>query len=177
MPIIFLDTETTGLDPLQGHEIIEIAIITEFNDGTQEIWETKIKPNRLELANPKALEINRYNDKDWVNAIPMSEAIKEIAKRLKKGLLIGYNPYFDWGFIQSAMKEYDISPSYRIRCIDVMVFVHEHLQPKGLKYLSLDAVRDFLGWDKTGNHSAMKDTLDTKKLYYLLKTDYDNDIL
>lgn len=173
---IFLDTETTGLDPLEGHEIIEIAIITEYSDGSEEIWETKIKPNRLHLAAPKALEINGYNEEDWLDAMPMSEAIYEIAKRLQGGLLIGYNPFFDWGFIKAALQEYNLEPSYRIRCIDVMVLVHEHLQPIGLKYLSLDAVRTFLSWEKEGSHSALKDTLDTKRLYYLLKTDYKNDI-
>jgi DNA polymerase III epsilon subunit-like protein len=55
MTMIYLDTETTGLDPLQGHEIIEIAIVTDYDDGTTEYWECKIKPKRLDLADPKSL--------------------------------------------------------------------------------------------------------------------------
>lgn len=168
MPLIFLDTETTGLDPSQGHEIIEIAIITRYSNGNEEVFHTKIKPQRINQAHPKALEVNGYNEKDWLEAITMEEAIKKIASRLQYGMIVGYNPYFDWRFIQAAMKEYGISPSWRIRCLDCMVLVYEHLRPSGLKYLSLDSVRDFLGWDKEGSHSALKDTRDCQRLWDLL---------
>lgn len=168
MPLIFLDTETTGLDPRKGHEIIEIAMITRFSNGEEEIYHTKIKPKRLEFASEKALLINGYNATDWKYAVPMEEAIEEIALRLQNGIIVGYNPCFDWGFIQSAMKEHGIVPSHRIRCLDCMVLVYEHLVPKGLKRLSLDSVRDFLGWDKAGAHSALKDTLDCQMLWDML---------
>lgn len=168
MPLIFLDTETTGLKPEHGQEIIEIAIITEYSNGETEIWETKIKPQRINKAHPRALEVNGYNEMDWAEAMKMEDAIIEIYKRLQKGIVVGYNPNFDWGFITKAFEEYGLEVPYRVRCLDVMVLVWEHLRPKGLKYLSLDSVRDFLGWDKSGAHSALKDTEDTRKLYHLL---------
>ena len=95
MPLIFLDTETTGLDPSQGHEIIEIAIITRYSNGNEEVFHTKIKPQRINQAHPKALKVNGYNEKDWLEALPMEEAIKKIASRLQYGMIVGYNPYFD----------------------------------------------------------------------------------
>lgn len=168
MPLIFLDTETTGLNPEAGQEIIEIAIITEYSNGNVETWETKIKPQRINKAHPKALEINGYNETDWKDAPKMEEAVLQIYERLQHGIVIGYNPHFDWRFITKAFEEYGLDIPYRVRCLDVMVLVWEHLLPKGLKYLSLDAVRDFLGWDKAGSHSALKDTQDTRKLYHLL---------
>ena len=168
MPLIFLDTETTGLDPNQGHEIIEIAMITRYSTGKEEVFHTKIKPQRLRNAHPKALEVNGYNEKDWADAMKMEDAIIEISERLQYGLIVGYNPYFDWSFIKAAMYEYGIQPSWRIRALDCMVLAYEHLRPSGLRYLSLDAVRDFLGWEKEGAHSALKDTRDCIRLWDMI---------
>lgn len=168
MPLIFLDTETTGLDPSRGHEIIEIAMITRYSNGKEEVYETKIKPQRIITAHPKALEVNGYNEADWRGAVKMEEAIKEIAKRLQYGLIVGYNPHFDWMFLQATMKEYGIHPSWRIRCLDCMVLAYEHLRPSGLRYLSLDAVREFLKWDTTGAHSALKDARDCQRLWDMI---------
>ena len=168
MPLIFLDTETTGLDPQMGHEIIEIAMITRYSNGKEEVFHTKIKPQRIAAAHPKALEVNGYNEADWKGAMKMEQAIVEISKRLQYGMIVGYNPYFDWGMIKAAMKEYGIHPSWRVRCLDCMVLAYEHLRPSGLRYLSLDAVRDFLKWDKTGAHSALKDARDCQKLWDMI---------
>jgi DNA polymerase-3 subunit epsilon len=168
MAMIYLDTETTGLDPLQGHEIIEIAIVTDYDDGTTEYWECKIKPRRLDLADPRALEVNGYSQELWKDAKDMRDAIIDIGVRLQKGLVVGYNPHFDWQFIKHHLRAYGLEPSHRIRLIDTMVLVHEHLTPKGLRGLSLDAVRDFLGWEKSHAHTAMGDTLDCRKLYNML---------
>jgi DNA polymerase III epsilon subunit-like protein len=165
MRLIFLDTETTGLYPNQGHEIIEIAMITRFADGREEIFETKIKPQRINQASAKALEVNGYNEVDWRDAMKMEDAIIEIAKRLPEGMIVGYNPYFDWKFIQAALREYDLEPSYRVRCLDCMVLAFEHLKPLGLRGMSLDAVRAFLDWDKDKSHTALKDTMDVKRLF------------
>ena len=42
--LVFLDTETTGLDVFSGHELLSIAVITEWPDGRIERWESLIKP-------------------------------------------------------------------------------------------------------------------------------------
>lgn len=165
MPLIFLDTETTGLDPAQGHEIIEIAMISRYSDGREEIFHTKIHPQRISQASPRALEVNGYNEVDWQGAMKMEDAVIEIAKRLQQGIIVGYNPYFDWFFIKAALKEYDLVPSYRVRCLDCMVLAFEHLKPLGLNGLSLDAVRGFLGWSMDDAHTALKDARDVQKLF------------
>ena len=46
--ITFLDVETTSLDPAKS-AILEITIITDWDDGTQDTWTTKIQPRDIEL--------------------------------------------------------------------------------------------------------------------------------
>ena len=163
---VFVDIETTGLDSSR-HEIIEIAMITEWDDSI-DIWTAKIKPQRLAEADPYALEVNGYNDEDWADAISIKEAVFQINARLQgKCLFVGYNPSFDLGFIRKAMKDHGYDRS-RVYLIDVMTLVQEHLEPAGLKRLSLDSVRDFLEMEKKGSHTALKDAEDTRQLYHRL---------
>ena len=53
MAIHFIDTETTGLDASR-HEIIEIAVITEYGDGKKERWCRKVKPSRTMLPSTRS---------------------------------------------------------------------------------------------------------------------------
>lgn len=87
---IWVDTETTGLDP-NKHEIIEIAILRESvlpggGGAIVESWSTKIAPTRIEDAEPKALEVNGYDKERWAGAPTFAEVADDIAKRLPAGL-------------------------------------------------------------------------------------------
>lgn len=64
MSIVFFDLETTGLDPAR-HEIIQIAAVA-IGSGWEEREEFEVKMNFDKAkADPRALEINSYNDSDW----------------------------------------------------------------------------------------------------------------
>ena len=81
--ITFLDIETTHLDPTRS-AVLEIAIITDWEDGNRDVWSTKIKPRDLELehASNEALKICNYTDEAW-EAAPYFEDVAEIiAKKL-----------------------------------------------------------------------------------------------
>lgn len=168
----FIDTETTGLDCTK-HEIIEIAIITEYGDGRLERWSTKVKPVRLLDASPKALEINGYNDADWEEAPYMNEVIEVIRDKLCQGTIVGHNVHFDVGFIRESYKRCGLDSSSRSNrigrhCVDTITLAHEHLQPMGITSLSLDSIRTFVGWSKENAHTALKDADDCRKLYWSL---------
>ena len=55
-PIAIIDTETTGFK-VGVHEIIEIAIM-KIQGNKRDMWTARIKPERIETASSKALEIN-----------------------------------------------------------------------------------------------------------------------
>lgn len=68
---VFIDTETTGLDP-DRHAIWEVALITP--DGNEHVWQFPVDEMS---ADPFALDIGRYWDRRWSddNDVPVLTAI------------------------------------------------------------------------------------------------------
>ena len=81
--ITFLDIETTHLDPKQS-AILSISIVTDWDDGTQDVWTTKIKPKDIELhyASPEAIKVCNYSDEDWKDAPNFNKVADTIIKKL-----------------------------------------------------------------------------------------------
>ncbi len=160
--IVFIDTETTGLNS-SIHEIIEIAII-----GKNTNYNQKIKPNHLEHAHPRALEINGYTARKWKHAISSKDAAMDIAKMIEGKTIVGHNIKFDMSFIDELLHQHGIYVFYDRRLIDTMTLAHEHLKPCGIKSISMDSIRSFFGWPHTDAHTALKDAEDCRRLYYKL---------
>jgi len=155
-PRAVIDLETTGLNPLI-QEVIEVCILkdaeahewespNEFALGT-DLWclNLKIRPSRIDQADPKALEVNGYKAEDWKGAISIQEAALRINEFLKGCVIFGYNVKFDMGFLEALFKEAGVKPSWGYHHIDVLALAYEHLAPCGLEQLSLKAVCEFLG--------------------------------
>jgi DNA polymerase III epsilon subunit-like protein len=171
--LAFVDTETTGLDVSPtGAEVIEFTVILEKNGKIIDRVTHKVKPSRIELAHPKALEINGYSEKNWENALDKETACFIIEGLLcgnKKDLVvIGHNVAFDRNGLNALLKETGSKKYITHRVFDTQALVYEHLIDLGLKSTSLDAVREFLGWSKDKAHTAEKDTEDCRKLFHKL---------
>lgn len=71
--VVFLDTETTGLDP-DKHSIWEVALITP--DGAEHVWQFPVDEI---TADPFALNIGRWWDRQWstTNEVDPLNAIYE----------------------------------------------------------------------------------------------------
>lgn len=169
MRYAYLDTETTGLKPgKDSGEIIEIAIINVY-DGMMEKWVTKIRPTHIETAHPKALEVNGYTEAEWANAPSFDEIAPEIYRRLKGATIVGHNVNFDLKFLDHHFSESscDLRISHR-NVIDTVTLAQEHLKPTGLKSVSMDNIRRWLGWSLIDAHTALKDADDVRKLHNTL---------
>jgi len=171
-PIIFVDTETTDLDP-NTSAVIEVGMIRREADGTETRFHTLIKPTEKELADahPRALEKNGYaaDSSRWDDAPAMSEAGPRIVAFAEGAKTIcGHNVSFDENMLKAAFKKHGVEGRIPYRKIDTVTLAYEHLFPLGLGKASLDSVRSFLGWSREGAHTAMKDTEDAMKLFNLL---------
>jgi DNA polymerase III subunit epsilon len=168
-PLAFLDVETTGLDTAL-HEVIEIGILRGEDPAPQE-WHSLVKPERLEVAEQRALEINGYatNPDRWNGAPTMAEVGAEVVKTLEGCVIIGQNVSYDLDILKRCLQRAGVDVSaLPWRKLDTMTLSYEHLIPLGLQGLGLQAVRRFLGWSEEGAHTAMGDVRDTRNLFHLL---------
>ena len=172
MKFLFIDTETTGLDVApDNHEVIEFCFIIEDETGRVIDRGTyKVLPARIDLAHPKALEVNGYNSENWKDALTKTEAAKIIAEKLcQRGMPVGHNVQFDIKALNALLKEGGIEEPYLAhRAMDTQALAIEPLMPTGLHSVSLDNCRRYLGWPLENAHAAEKDTEDCRRLFHTL---------
>ena len=163
-----LDTETTGLTP--EHEVIEIAImlVDENTFATHQTYQAKIRPDRIHIAEERALQVNGYNSEDWRQARPASEVFVEVMALLKGTIPVGHNIGYDAMMINANLLRCGIPERLPHSKIDTVTLVREHLFPLGLTHTGLDSVRKFLGWPVGEIHTALTDVQDTYQLFRLL---------
>lgn len=162
--LIFLDTETTGLED-DKHAVWEIAWA--INDGP---IESRVLVHSLMTADPKALEINGYFRRHE-GATPRSAGpqvdlmIREV---LKGNTLVCSNPPFDRGFLKARWKD---SPWHH-RSVDISSFAMPllgHDRPMGLAMVAAE-LREMgyeIPWE---DHSAAGDVNAMREAYWALKT-------
>ena len=162
-PIAYIDVETTGLHPNEGHEIIEVCILK-----NNKFLHLKVQPLHIERADPIALRINGYSHLGWQNAVHPQNAAKQIADFLGGCIICAHNPHFDMKHIKWLLDDYDLDCYVDYRYIDTVGLAREHLQGCGLRSLSMDSIRTFLGWSVDSKHTAYNDATDVRKLHKTL---------
>ncbi len=159
--LIFLDTETTGLDS-DKHEVWEIGWVVNEDRQVQSV----VVPHSLATADPDALEMNGYWDR--APGAPFTPwADIELRKLIKGNTLVCANPPFDRGFLK---KRWGIEPwHYRSVDLETMAMgILEHDRPKGLKDVS-DELRE-LGYNiAEPSHGAWVDVVVLRESYRALR--------
>ena len=184
-PIAYIDTETTGL-LASTHEVIDVAVVFDrevaerfhiphltFPEGKDYAYYTsKIKPAHLDVAEPIALQVNGYTPEAWADAPDAASVVKVLQVILKDVVCCGHNVGFDTDFIQNMIKRTGSTFRMDYHKVDTVTLAYSRLIPAGLEKLSLDTIRDFLGWQKDGGHAALFDALDARRLAKLLTDDF-----
>jgi DNA polymerase III alpha subunit (gram-positive type) len=111
-PLLFLDLETTGLDPLE-HEILEIAAVLLDRDGAEVAsFEQKVTPACLDKASLEAIQKNGYTREKWADASSLGKALDlltmtfcALPPALGRPLVVGQNVSFDRAFLTEAYRQ------------------------------------------------------------------------
>jgi len=117
---IVFDTETTGLDPYQGHRLVEIGCIEIINRfATGEVFHRYINPEREMPAEAEAvhgLTAAFLRDKPV-----FAEIAVELMEFIGDAPLVAHNAVFDLGFLNAELERVRHPPMPRDRLIDTLI--------------------------------------------------------
>jgi oligoribonuclease (3'-5' exoribonuclease) len=167
---LFLDLETTGLDPVVD-QITEIAYILEAGEEScsdEAIIQHSKLPHEFILKSMNYIErILKAPDKKFLHAVvgPMLQRIKGLKEHGWTTHLVGANPAFDHSFLKAAL----VPDSYHYRLIDVECLTMQALgldSPPGLSKCT-----ELLSLPKNERpHEAMGDVLEARAVFHALRT-------
>ena len=177
--VVFLDTETTGLDPFT-EDVFEVAIVTQ--DGGEHTF--RLRPRRavVERMHPKAAEVNRYHERTrsggWL--WDYAELALDRLKTVLTGVHIcGAVPDFDTRHLTALYTRFGIEPPrwhYHLIDIEAMAVGYLHgrrsMSKAGIPDLSLpwksDDLSRAVGVEPPADadrHTALGDARWVKRMY------------
>lgn len=160
MNLVFLDTETTGLDP-NRHEVWEIAYAV--GDGP---IKSAIVPHKFTNPDPLALKMNGYLDRA-VDAKVDQFFEADLLDELTGATIVGANPAFDTAFLRARWNE----APWHHRLWDIEAYAAGVLGWDSLKGMAgvSEALRE-RGWQiPRPDHSAAGDVAALRASFHALQ--------
>jgi DNA polymerase III subunit epsilon len=100
--LVVVDTETTGFDPTQGHELVEVARVTIENGAMNGEWSSLIRPSRP--IPPDASAVHGITDAMTASAPAASEVAKRLRADCANHPLVFHNAPFDLPFLRVLLR-------------------------------------------------------------------------
>lgn len=152
---IVLDTETTGLDPLQGDRVIEVAAVELVNMlPTGATFHRLLDPERDVPA--EATRVHGFTNADLAGKPKFRDVAGEMLAFLGDSPVIAHNAPFDFGFLDAELLRCGRPALDRARMVDSLALAKERYP--GMPN-SLDALCRRLGVDNSmrSAHNAILD--------------------
>ena len=100
---VVLDTETTGLDPVQGHRVIEIGCVELVNRRqTDRRFHTYLQPDRA--IDAEAVRIHGITNDFLANQPRFPDVAEEFLNFVRDAELVIHNAAFDLGFLNHELR-------------------------------------------------------------------------
>ena len=163
-PIVFLDLETTGVDPAKDR-IVEVSLVKVQPDGSEEVKTRRINPGMP--IPPESTQVHGITDDDVKDEPRFEQIAKSLAAYIEGCDLAGYNsnkfdiPVLVEEFLRAGV---DVDLKKR-KFVDVQTIFHK-MEQRTL----VAAYRFYCDRELEGAHSAEADTLAT---YEVLKAQLD----
>jgi DNA polymerase III subunit epsilon len=100
---IILDTETTGLDPFDGHRVVEIGCVELVNSiATGRTWHCYLNPER---DVPEQAYAVHGLSADFLRDKPLfADKADEFLEFVESAMLVMHNATFDFGFLNAELE-------------------------------------------------------------------------
>nr|MDP2190840.1 exonuclease domain-containing protein [Rhodoferax sp.] len=155
------DTETTGLEPSEGDEIIQIGAIRIVNGRLlrNETIDQLIDPRRR--LNPESIPIHGITE-DMVKGQPTIEQVLPVFHEFcEDTVLVAHNAAFDMRFLQ--LKEASTGIVFQHPVLDTLLLsalIHPNQESH-----RLEAIAERLGVNVIGRHTALGDAIVTGEIF------------
>ncbi len=152
---IVLDTETTGLEPREGHRIVEIgALELVHRVPTGETWHSYINPERDMPLD--AYRVHELSEDFLADKPPFAEIAEGFLEFIGDAPLVIHNAPFDAGFLNAEFDRLGLPPLAGARLVDTLEIARRRFlgAPN-----NLNALCDRFGIDKSERtvHGALID--------------------
>ena len=160
------DTETTGMQPTEGDEIISLGAVRVVNGRLlrQESFERLVDPQRSVPAVSTA--VHGLTRKMLRGHPTLDTVLPEFARYAADTVLVGHNVGFDMQFLR--LKEARTGVRFTQPVLDTLL-LDAAVHPDHDEH-SLEAIAARLGIDVVGRHTALGDALVTGEVFLRLMT-------
>lgn len=161
MNLVFLDIETSGLDP-NYHEPIEVGYCW---PGVSKSFSIPFDESR---ADPKALEVNEWGKRKFAPMYGHHQACEELKKYLSGAQVVANNVAFDLAFLSAFMRRNGYEPPWHHSGIDLKSLVAGRMGVSPALVSTSMIIRHF----KLPNnraHTALGDAVWNMQVYKALK--------
>jgi DNA polymerase III subunit epsilon len=152
---IVLDTETTGLDPYQGHRLVEIGCIELVNRiPSGQTFHRYLNPERdmpSEAFAVHGLSADFLRDKP-----PFAEVAEELITFIADAPLVAHNAMFDLGFLNAELERAGKPLVTRERLVDTLLLARRK-HPGGPNRLDDLCARYGIDNSRRTKHGALLD--------------------
>jgi len=167
--VLVVDIETTGLDPLGGHELVEVATVAVDDAILGETWSSLVHPGRPIPADASA--VHGITDAMVADAPTPSVIAAELRRRCGDLPLVFHHAAFDLPFLIALLRRAGQPPVFS-PIIDTLGLARG---VPGAKDHSLGAVAARLGLPAEPQHRALPDARTTARVFVALCARWEQD--